>query len=397
MSAFLRQYGAATSVLVPVIKKDDTDLADTGDYAYSAGDILVAQDGGSIGNITTSPTEIDFSAANVMLLQLDLTAAEMQAAQVDIIIVDAALEHQVIKLETYGHPSAQHPDMALGIPSGTLSGTHTTTSADLGTNAPSAISNGSLVWNKTTGQARVVNGYTAGTGVVTWADALASAWTNGDVWYVFPGGPGITTSDINAEVDTAIEDYGLDHLVSTSATGTDIADNSIFAQLVSTEATADWDDYDNTTDALSGTQARCNAAMVALGLDHLVSTSAAGTDIANNSIFAKLVSSSATADWDDFVNTTDSLQSIRDYLTGLNTAIAALNDPTVADIFQYQVEDTYQFQEVIRLMASVLLGKASGLPSSPVFRSLGDDKDRVVATTDDDGNRTVVTLDPTDS
>lgn len=397
MSAFLREYGAATSVLVPVIKVDDTDLADTGDYSYSAGDILVAQDGASIANIATSPTEIDFSAANVMLLQLDLTAAEMQAAQVDIIIVDAALEHQVIKLETYGHPSAQHPDMVLGIPNGTLSGTHTTTSADLGTNAPGAISNGSLIWNKTTGQARVVNGYTAGTGVIEWADALASAWTDDDVWYLLPGGPGITTSDINAEVDTAIEDYGLDHLVSTSVTGTDVADDSIIAYLVSTEATADWDDFDNTTDALGAMQARCNSAMVALGLDHLVSTSASNTDIANNSIFAKLVSSSATADWDDYVNTTDSLQSVRDFLSTLNTAIAGLNDPTVADFFQYNVEDTYQFQEVIRLMAAVLLGKASGLPSSPVFRSLGDDKDRVVATTDDDGNRTVVTLDPTDS
>lgn len=394
--ALLREYGVATSTLVPVIKVNDTDFADTGDYAYASGDIVVCKDAGTPANISTSPTEVDFSGASVMLLQIDLTAAEMQAAQVDVIIVDAALEHQCIKIETYGHPSAQHPDLALGIDSGQLSGTHTTTSADLGTNAPSAISNGSLVWNKTKGQARVVNGYTAGTGVVTWADALTSAWEDDDVWYIFPGGPGITAADINAEVDTAIETYGLDHLFAASVTGTDVTDDSFAAQLVSTSATADFDDYDNTTNALTGIQARVNAALVALGLDHLLSTSVSGSDVANNSMFAKLVSSSATADWDDFVNTTDSLQSIRDFATTINSAISALNDLTAAEVFQYTPEDTYQFQELIRLWNAVLLGLVSGLPSAPIFRSLGNDKDRVTATTDDDGNRTVVTLDPTD-
>ncbi len=49
-----------------------------------------------------------------------------------------------------------------------------------------------------------------------------------------------------------------------------------------------------------------------LGLDHLVSTAVTGTDVADNSIVAKLVSKSATADWDDFVNTTESLQALKD-------------------------------------------------------------------------------------
>ena len=51
-----------------------------------------------------------------------------------------------------------------------------------------------------------------------------------------------TASEINTEVDTALSDIGLDHLLSTSVTGTDVANNSIFAQLVSASATADWDD-----------------------------------------------------------------------------------------------------------------------------------------------------------
>ena len=53
-------------------------------------------------------------------------------------------------------------------------------------------------------------------------------------------------------------------------------------------------------------------ALVAIGLDHLVSASVAGSDVVDNSIVAKLVSKESTADWDDFVNTTDSLQALRD-------------------------------------------------------------------------------------
>tara|TARA_Y100000401_G_scaffold117467_1_gene126427 strand:+ start:504 stop:2180 length:1677 start_codon:yes stop_codon:yes gene_type:complete len=59
-------------------------------------------------------------------------------------------------------------------------------------------------------------------------------------------------------------------------------------------------------------QSECNDALVAIGLDHIVSASVAGSDIADNSIVAKLVSKESTADWDDFDNTTDSLQAIRD-------------------------------------------------------------------------------------
>ena len=56
----------------------------------------------------------------------------------------------------------------------------------------------------------------------------------------------------------------------------------------------------------------CDGSMVTYGLDHLVSASVAGSDVTDNSIVAKLVSKESTADWDDFANTTDSLQALRD-------------------------------------------------------------------------------------
>jgi hypothetical protein len=73
-------------------------------------------------------------------------------------------------------------------------------------------------------------------------------------------------------------------------------------------------------------QSEVQDALVANGLDHLVQASVTGADIANNSIFARLVSSSATADWDSFANTTDSLQAIRDNVATASALTTAQND-----------------------------------------------------------------------
>jgi len=60
----------------------------------------------------------------------------------------------------------------------------------------------------------------------------------------------VSTAEVNTQVDLGLSDIGLDHLVSASVTGTDITDNSIIAYMVSKSATADWDSFVNTTDAL---------------------------------------------------------------------------------------------------------------------------------------------------
>ena len=67
-------------------------------------------------------------------------------------------------------------------------------------------------------------------------------------------------ADVNAEVDAALVDIGLDHLLAASVTGTDVTDNSIIAKLVSKSATADWDSYTNTTDALEAIRDRGDTA-----------------------------------------------------------------------------------------------------------------------------------------
>ena len=85
-------------------------------------------------------------------------------------------------------------------------------------------------------------------------------------------------------------------------------------------------------------QSEANDAMVALGLDHLVSASVAGGDITDNSIVAKLVSKESTADWDDFVNTTDSLQAIRDNQGGGGGSATGTNQELIIELLSSEAK-----------------------------------------------------------
>jgi len=63
-----------------------------------------------------------------------------------------------------------------------------------------------------------------------------------------------TFDDLNdlstSDIDARLANIGLDHLLAASVTGTDVTDDSIIALLMSASATADFDSYDNTTDSL---------------------------------------------------------------------------------------------------------------------------------------------------
>lgn len=74
----------------------------------------------------------------------------------------------------------------------------------------------------------------------------------------------VSTAEVNAEVDAAIVTYGLDHLVQAAVVGADVADNSIVAKLASKSATADWDTFNNTTDSLEGARDATAAEITAL-------------------------------------------------------------------------------------------------------------------------------------
>lgn len=73
----------------------------------------------------------------------------------------------------------------------------------------------------------------------------------------------------------------------------------------------------------------------------------------------------------------------------LEAAISAISPVTAT------VEGTITIQQALRILLAAMAGKASGGGTTAVkFRDTSDSKDRITATVDANGNRTVVTLDP---
>ena len=73
-----------------------------------------------------------------------------------------------------------------------------------------------------------------------------------------------------------------------------------------------------------------------------------------------------------------------------NAVAAALLDLTDG------VETSETVRQCLRLLRAALVGKSNGFPGGPIhFRSRADDKDRITATSDADGNRTAITTDAT--
>ena len=63
---------------------------------------------------------------------------------------------------------------------------------------------------------------------------------------------------------------------------------------------------------------------------------------------------------------------------------------------EQDVETGYSVREALRIILAAMGGKVSGAGTSTItFRNVTDDKDRIIATVDNDGNRTSVTLDVT--
>jgi len=76
-------------------------------------------------------------------------------------------------------------------------------------------------------------------------------------------------------------------------------------------------------------------------------------------------------------------------------AIAASGATKITDDVMARVLDGKRFDELIRLFGAALIGKVSGLPTAPIFRSTDDLKNRITVTSDADGNRITITLDAT--
>lgn len=95
-----RRYGEATTIYFPLIQDGSQDYATNAEYTPQLGDCQIIKDGGAPANTTNLPSHVALGQ-----WELDLTAAEMTAAYINIVIVDSepkAIADQGILIATYG-------------------------------------------------------------------------------------------------------------------------------------------------------------------------------------------------------------------------------------------------------------------------------------------------------
>lgn len=114
MSAFLREWGIAATIVVPMIKASARDFAVSADWTPATGDVKISKDGGTLTNIATLPSIWVSGAAGWLF---SLSSTETQAAKIWIQVIDSAtkaVEDQALLVETYastvaGSTASQHP------------------------------------------------------------------------------------------------------------------------------------------------------------------------------------------------------------------------------------------------------------------------------------------------
>mgnify|MGYP007112883622 CR=1 FL=1 len=114
---FLAKYGVQTSFRFAVIKSASSDLAASGDWTPATGDTKISKDGGNFTNTSNNPSAVGGTGS--VGWTLTLTATELQAAEVNVQIVDSAtkaIEDQYLVIYTYGNASAKIlPDLGSSV------------------------------------------------------------------------------------------------------------------------------------------------------------------------------------------------------------------------------------------------------------------------------------------
>lgn len=103
----------------------------------------------------------------------------------------------------------------------------------------------------------------------------------------------------------------------------------------------------------------------------------------------------AGAEWcDQMINLQTTVSQLDDLATATNLAAVPTSAAIADAVWDEVVDGTTTARQSVRLSNSALGGKASGLnTTTAVYRDLADSKDRISATVDADGNRSVVTKD----
>lgn len=345
---FLSKYGVARNIEIPLVKRAVVDHAVGADWTPVAGDVKISKDGGAAANVTNLPTAI--AMGNSAIWEFNLTATEMQAAEVNVTIADSAtkaVEDSGFDLETYGNASAQHAvDLSDSVRAGL-------------TALPNAAAGGAAGLPLGDANARVDVG--------KWIGSAPAALT------------------ASGYVQTALLRWLTDN-----AAGTPNALNNNLVQ-------ADVERWGNAVvNALIAGRVDANAGVV--GDKTGYGLSAAAVQAVWDALTANLttVGSIGKRLADDIDATISSRSTLA---AGAAMTLTVAEENAIRDaIFARAFSAAYSnltFDQIVKLCVVALAAKCSGMGTvTGTFRTLADTADAIVATIDANGNRSAVVLTP---
>lgn len=171
------RYGVALTFAAPIVKAGGDDFAASADWTPAAGDVKVSKDRGSGANITTLPSIV----TSINTWSWPLSATEMEALEVEIVVVDAAtkaVKDQAFRITTLPHGALYTGKASAG-------GANTiTVPTGLNIKAGQVLE---IHGGTGAGQALVVNSYVSGTGVVTMENNWGTQPDSTSLYTIWPG------------------------------------------------------------------------------------------------------------------------------------------------------------------------------------------------------------------
>lgn len=428
-------YGVPFKFRAPMVKAGVRDFAVSADWTPATGDVKISKDGGAIANIGTLPAVVASSAA----WEFTLAAAEMQAREIFVQVIDSAtkeVDDQSFILRTRptlssGQLSTQTgaaagevyiPDAAITAndqyigaryyewnSSGVLVGYGVITDSVEDTQDKLVLNGGAALWwtpasgNYFTIEPFGVSGVTEAQLAAAVLNATASSYNTagtigekindagsaGDPWATaLPGAYGAGTAG-------KIVGDNLNAAVGSRSSQTSVDDLPTNAEL----ATA----LGNLND-LDAAGVRAAVGLAAANLDTQLSGIAAFVDTEVATILSRLgvpVGASFSADIAAVKAVVDGIladtgtDGVVVNAAGLATdAVNEIRDAIFARAFSAGY-NSLTFDQFMKIIIVALVAKVSGMDAnSPAFRNLADNADVITGTTDANGNRTAVTLNP---
>lgn len=427
---FIRKYGTAFKIRLPVVKANSSDFAVSADWTPAAGDVKISKDGGGAANITTLPVAI--TMGNGAIWEFAVSATEAQAAEITITVVDAAtkaVQDQALSVITFGNASAGlQPDWSdvvrmglTALPNAAAEAAGGLYTRGTGAGQINQDANGRIdvslkailgtALTETAGQiaAAFKQFFNIATPAATMdhlilVDTVTTYTGNtkqtGDNFARLgaPAGASVSADIAAAKVDTAAIKLQTDKFVFTVANQVDsnVLDwKSATAPAMTGDAFARLGAPAGASVSADVAAVKADTAAVKLKTDNLPSDPADASDIAAS--FSTVNANLATVA--GYIDT--EVAAIKAKTDNLPAAPAATGDiPTAnqnADALLDRaagVETGWTFRQAMRIVLAALGGKADGLAGTTVhYRDQADSKNRITATVDSSGNRSAVTLD----